>query len=609
MNNIERSFAEKARATSWNGVFDAEGNKAGWRGTRAQAPATTTAPAPSLGERATSIGRMVGRKVGKAGLTGREVGASSLIAPALVGAQGLAMDADGQRSAFYDSPDVGIGAKIRQGARDVAELGLPAAGGVVGGTAGAVAGPVGAVGGGVLGAGLGAGASRLIQTGLNAVDRATGGTGQSPLDDFKASRPAAPVPVKDGSEIIGPNDPRYAQLMATPHGGVVGQDELPSSKIDASIFKANPFQRAATPAAELARQSDNFNRFEAPINDALAERVKASGGSSFRDGAAQALFNAKQGLNGSGIKVTNENGTPTFTGDNRAGGGQLYRAADGSVTSDWSKTQAYADATQRNAADQTRLAELTRGAALSGDREAVARLTAGDQRLAGIAKEAETEKSLRDAVKGGSRNAALALADMEKRQSDAAYKQADISLRGSELAAKREDQGLARALQLATLNASRDAAVRAAEKDAREDAQSMAKEQRAHLEKISVGPDGKFDATTYQNNVGRAANLKPQPGQTDDQVMADKASYAGLVTNLDNGQWAIDRLFASPAGTDPEKWYANDGIRGGFVTDSGKHISNAQLRSLPTDQQRMFRELLLDRKSIPKKYRDQLKGE
>ena len=41
-----------------------------------------------------------------------------------------------------------------------------------------------------------------------------------------------------------------------------------------------------------------------------------------------------------------------------------YRAADGSVTNDWSKTQAYADAIQRNAKDQDRLAELTRGAAL-----------------------------------------------------------------------------------------------------------------------------------------------------------------------------------------------------------------------------------------------------
>lgn len=136
--------------------------------------------------------------------------------------------------------------------------------------------------------------------------------------------------------------------------------------------------------------------------------------SSFRDAAAQALFNTKQGLNGSGISVSDVNGTPTFTGDNWPGGGQLYRAADGGVTNDWSKTQQYADAIQRNTKDQDRSAEPACGAALSATRRPWPGLTAGDQRLAGIAAEAGTEKSLRDAVKRGSRNAAMALADMEK---------------------------------------------------------------------------------------------------------------------------------------------------------------------------------------------------
>lgn len=85
-------------------------------------------------------------------------------------------------------------------------------------------------------------------------------------------------------------------------------------------------------------------------------------------------------------------------------------------------------AIQRNAKDQDRLAELTRGAALSGDKEALARLTAGDSRLEGIAAEAGTEKSLRDAAKRGSRNAAMVLADMEKSKATQWMAQAKLQL-------------------------------------------------------------------------------------------------------------------------------------------------------------------------------------
>lgn len=144
--------------------------------------------------------------------------------------------------------------------------------------------------------------------------------------------------------------------------------------------------------------------------------------------------------------MSNVNGTPTFTGDNRAGGGQLYRAADGSVTNDWSKTQQYADAIQRNAKDQDRLAELTRGAALSGDKEALARLTAGDSRLEGIAAEADTEKSLRDAAKRGSRNAAVVLADMEKNKATQGMAKAELGLKRAAIVGAQEDRDLNRRL-------------------------------------------------------------------------------------------------------------------------------------------------------------------
>lgn len=595
---------------------------------------------PGLGERAMgayksavaspSMGDLAGK-----GLTGlKDVIASKPVQLAGSGARKLAkgvpvlagaVDAAGLADVVTDDRMTGADVAT-QASRLAGRWGAAGAGTSLGAKGGALAGaltgpaapvavPVlstlGALGGGIAGY---VGADKLMDAGAGetAPDMRSFGAVRRTLamkNPNATAADAAVSTVKDNSEVIGPNDPRYAQLMNTPHGGIVGQDELPSAKVAATTFKTNPFTRAATPEAELARQSANAQQFDAPINAALAERAKANGGSSFRDAAAQALFNAKQELNGSGIKVTNENGTPTFSGDNRAGGGQLYRAADGSVTSDWSKTQAYADAIQRNAKDQERLTELTRGAALSGDREAVARLTAGDQRLAGIAKEAETEKSLRDAVKGGSRNAALVLAEMEKAKAAGGLRQQELNIRQQELQGAREDRALNRQLREDGLRARIAENLRAAEKDERDNRQTQEQRQREVLKDVSVGPDGKLDPELYKLNRGRAANVKDDPNLTFDQNLANKESYAGLVTNLDNKQMWLDKLFASPAGTDPEKWYVNDGLRGGFVTDSGKHISNAELRSLSTDQQRMFRELLLDQKSIPKKYRDQLKGE
>ena len=372
----------------------------------------------------------------------------------------------------------------------------------------------------------------------------------------------------------------------------------PNPQVSAAPAAQTPdiFTRRADPEAELARQSQNFENLEGTVNADLAARVRANGGRpTFRDAAAQEIFNAKQELNGSGISVSNKNGTPTFTGDNRAGGGQLYRAADGSVTNDWSKTQAYADAIQRNAKDQDRLAELTRGAALSGDKEALARLTAGDQRLAGIAAEAFTEKSLRDAVKRGSRNAAMVLADMEKSKATQGMAQAELGLRRAAIVGAQEDRDLARQLRQDTLNARVAENQRAAAKDARETAQGRLDKLDKQLEQYATA-DGKVDGQKLARLRGLAANLQPSPGQSPEEFNKDVTSAVSLASKLDGMQAWYDRWFsqAGQGGTDVRQWKPNEGLgRGGFVTDQGDHISTMQYNSLTDDEKAIFNKLYL----------------
>lgn len=583
MSNIEGYFRDKAKAAT--GFFNADGTpargKPGYLGMDVTGPAPQpAAPQPGLAQRA---GRAAGVGLDKA----KGVGLGGAIGTAGVAAQGIAMDHDGVRSQFYDDPGVSGFDKLRQGARDVKTLMLPAATGIVGATGGSAAGPVGTIAGGVGGSVFGGAADSYIESGL----------GASALDAYRAriAKAGAVTPYKDNSEVIGPGDPRYQQLMDTPNGGIVGQDELPSAKVARTTFQSNPFARQAAPEVELARQAGNFNQFEAPINAALADRVKAAGGvSSFRDAAAQALFNAKQGLNGSGISVSDVNGTPTFTGDNRAGGGQLYRAADGSVTNDWSKTQQYADAIQRNTKDQDRLAELTRGAALSGDKEAVARLTAGDQRLAGIAADAGTEKGLRDAVKRGSRNAAMVLADMEKSKATLGMAQAELGLRRATLAGAQEDRDLNRQLRQDSLAARVAENKRAAAKDTRETAQARLTTLDKQLEQYAT-VDGKVDGQKLARLRGLAANLQPSPGQSPEGFNKDVTTLTSLASKLDDGQGWFDKLTsqAGLGGTDIRRWGVSAGLRGGFVTDQGDHISKTQYNSLTDDEKAAFNKFFL----------------
>jgi hypothetical protein len=540
-----------------------------------------------------SAGQAAGEKVGAAPGLGALAGAAI---PVGLEAASMHTADGGARSKFYDSPDVGGFTKARQAVRDVSQMTLPAAGGVVGTAAGGVVGAptgpgavVSALGGGALGMAAGHYLNRGVQSGLDAVDKMTGGTGQSPLEDFKASQQRV------GSGII---NPQVAEALAAAKASAKGSDVIETAK--QSTFggegNPNPFERAATPAAELARQSSNIDKYEGAINNGLAERVKASGGTSFSDGTAQALFNAKQQLNGSGISVAKgANGTPEFSGNNVSGqGGKLYTAADGSITNDWSKTKNYAEAIQRNKDDQTKLAELTKGAALAGDREAVARLTAGDARLEGIAKQAGTERDLREAVKGGSAKAAAALADMEKAQSAKGLASAELALRAEDIRGRAEDRDLNRAIRQDTVNANRISNGRAVAKDARDFEVNQNEKLDKQLEQYATF-DGKLDGQRLSHLRGLTANLKRSEGQTEEQFAADRSTLLNLDANLENGQAFYDKWFRKDggAGTDMRRWRTNPGLRGGFTTDQGEHMSTGQFRSLPADQQRMFRELLL----------------
>lgn len=623
MSNIESEFRAKAKTAT--GFFNADGTpargKPGYMGMEVTGQAPAQPQPAGIGERVKA-----GYKAAVSGPTVGELGSKALggVSDALTSkpvmaagrlARGMARGAPVVAGAVDVGGLADVATDDKMGASDVVEQtgrlagrwGSAGAGAGVGAKMGALAGAltgpaapvavpalsvVGGLGGGALGY---MGAEKLMDAGAgqSAPDMRSNGAVKNALGLGVRAAKAAAAPATP-LDIIGPGDPRYEQLMNTPHGGIVGQDELPSAQVPRTTFKANPFARQADPAAELGRQTENFNRFAAPINSALADRAKANGGSSFRDSAAQALFNAKQGLNGSGISVSNVNGTPTFTGDNRADGGQLYRAADGSVTNDWSKTQAYADAIQRNAKDQDRLAELTRGAALSGDKEALARLTAGDSRLEGIAAEAGTEKSLRDAVKRGSRNAAMVLADMEKSKATQGMAQAELGLKRAALVGAQEDRDLNRQLRQDTLNARVAENQRAAAKDARESAQSRMTTLDKQLEQYAT-VDGKVDGQKLARLRGLAANLQPSPGQSPEEFNKDVTTLTSLASKLDDGQAWYDKLTsqAGLGGTDMRQWKQNTGLRGGFVTDQGDHISTTQYNSLTDDEKAAFKKFFL----------------
>ena len=576
MDNIQRDFRAKANMST--GFYNPDGSRSRAFGFKPD-PAPAPAPAPPMpAAEGPGLARRAGQLTGKAVQSAKGIGLGGAIGAVGVGAQGLAMDADGMRSQFYDDPNVSGFDKVRQGVRDVKTLAFPAATGIVGAAAGTAAGPAGTVGGGLIGAGIGKYTDDAIE----------GTLGESALDQYKAGRKGAwgVGPYKDNSEVIGPNDPRYEQLMNTPHGGIVGQDELPSAQITRSTFKDTPFTRKADPEAELARQQGNNERFAPAVNAALAQRVTASGGSSFRDAAAQGLFNMKQQAEGTGIKVTNEGGTPTFSNDPTQR--KLYRAADGSVTDDWSKTKDYADQIQRNTQDQSRLAELTRGAALSGDKEAVARLTAGDGRLQAIAADAATERDLRQAVRGGSAKAAQVLATMELSRATAANQQADLGLRRAALVGAQEDRDLNRQLRQDAL-AERVASNRlSAQRDQREQALKGVETLDKQLEQYAT-VDGKLDGEKLSRIRGLAANLQKTPGQTDESYRKDVTTLVSLAGKLDEGQSWYDKALsqAGNGGTDLRSWGKNQGWRGGLVTDQGDHFSARQWNALSDDEKRV----------------------
>jgi len=470
-----------------------------------------------------------------------------------------------------------------------------------------------------------AGRGFITGTGTSVANGATNGrpvtqlsrmfNGRSAIDNIRASNygeTSAPNPftvVGNTAKSLMNPDP----VGVTPSAKAVAPTSTPvATEPAAQQPTLSPWNRSDDLATEAKRQFTNATPIQDGGNGLLAQaeaglsRARgqyAQGGEggarAFRDPAVQAAFNARNMLEGTGIAVnTTKDGRTEFSGDNRAGGGKLYRAADGSVTNDWSKTQQYADALQRNAKDQDRLAELTRSAALSGDKEAVARLTHGDQRLAGIAAEAATEaatgKSLRDAVKGGSRYAAMVLADMEKSKATQAYQNVDLGLKRAALVGAQEDRDLNRQLRQDSLNAKVAENQRAAAKDTRETAQARMTTLDKQLEQYAT-VDGKLDGQKVGRLRGLAANLQPSPGQSPEEFNKDVTTHVGLASKLDGMQAFYDRWFsqAGQGGTDLRQWKPNDSIRGGFVTDQGDHISTGQYNSLTDDEKALFKKLYL----------------
>lgn len=560
-------------------------------------PFATAEPAAqsSLAQRA---GRLAGG-IGRPSLGG-------LIGAGGVALQGVAMDADDMRSDFYDDPEVSGFDKLGQGLRDVKTLALPAATGIVGAAAATPTGPVGTVAGGLGGAVMGGATDRYIESAL----------GESALDRYRVNRSIegsrnygkphtqAPLSAPNGmvSAVVKPGDANYEKMMATKHGGIVDINGVIQAAKDSTFDpNANPFTRRATPEAEIARQGENMKQgglWEA-TNNAFKERRAAapSGTAAFGDDGTRELFNAKQNLEGTGITASKQaNGVIEFSGngDNPNGMRKLYRAADGSITDDWSKTKAYGDQIQRNAKDQDRLTELTRGAALSGDREAVQRLTAGDGRLQAIAQQAGTERDLRQAVRGGSAKAAQVLATMANAGADSTFKAQELDLRRAAIVGAQEDRDLDRTLRRDALAEKVATANRSAAKDAREVNQGHMSTLDKQLEQYAT-VDGKLDGNRLGRLRGLAANLKPGDGQSPEEFNKDVTTLVGMASKLDDGQAWYDKLIsqAGLGGTDLRMWKPNSGLRGGFVTDQGDHISTSQYNKLTDDEKAFFKSKFL----------------
>ena len=613
MSNIDSDFRTKAAAST--GIYHPDGRRVDWGG--ASRASINTPPPEGMSQRAAGTIRNLGEGA-KSALGDLRAGANAMFS-----GQATPPDWKGIGKSVVGKAKAGLGKALSNfntienaiGAGDDLAMIAAAPNADMIEKFGAGAEALGNVAVGGLVDRFNAGRGFITGTGTSVANGAMNGrpvtqlsrmfNGRSAIDNIRASNygeTSAPNPftvVGNTAKSLMNPDP----VGVTPSAKAVAPTSTPVAtepEPAAQQPTLSPWNRSDDLATEAKRQFTNATpiqdggngllaRAEAGLSRARGQYAQGGegGARAFRDPAVQAAFNARNMLEGTGIAVnTTKDGRTEFSGDNRAGGGQLYRAADGSVTNDWSKTQQYADAIQRNAKDQDRLAELTRGAALSGDKEALARLTHGDQRLAGIAAEAATEKSLRDAVKGGSRNAAMVLADMEKSKATQAYQNVDLGLKRAALVSAQEDRDLNRQLRQDSLNAKVAENKRAAEKDARDNAQALEEKEYIRLKDIST-VDGKTNPTLLSANQGVAS----QYGNTGDPALdlRDKLVQARLQSNLAGGQAFYDRMFSSPVGTEVQPWHVNEGFgRGGFKTEDGKHMSEGQIRSLPIDEQQAF---------------------
>lgn len=547
--------------------------------------------ASRLGKGAVEAGKSVANSLPGRGATALAKG-SMRAAPWVAAASDAASLADVATDPNKTKLDVGAELAGDAGRWAAAGLGAKAGAGV-----GALTGPFAPAAVPVLGLAGGA----LGYFGADKLMKAFGGERPSDTSNGVVNQMLAGTPL---GRAATPDGVTQAAPVATKGGAPVAQSAALSSdmqRVKDSTFDPNnnPFVRRANPEAELARQQANANGLGAAVDAAFhAQRGKFSNGAkAFADDSTRALFNTNQTLQGTGIQANKQaNGVTEFSGNNVGGmGGKLYRAADGSVTSDWSKTKEYADQIQRNAKDQDRLAELTRGAAMSGDKESVARLTAGDGRLQAIAEKAATERDLRQAVKGGSAKAAQVLAAMENTGTDNALKVQDLELRRAAMAGAQEDRDLDRALRRDALTEKVATANRTAMKDAREVTQSRMTALDKQLEQYAT-VDGKLDGQRLSRLRGLAANLKPGEGQSPEEFNKDVTTLVSLASKLDDGQAWYDKLVsqAGLGGTDLRKWKANPNRwRGGFTTDQGDHISTSQYNKLTDDEKAFFKSKFL----------------
>lgn len=462
--------------------------------------------------------------------------------------------------------------------------------------------------------GLGAGAAdaymdhRPITAAGRQLTKLFGGTGETALDKIHQSvgnegplsAPRVLYKTAQGMtnpDPVAPSKPA-APVAQTPEQAAAAQAAAKAAEAEAAqtaLTLRDPGLRAGTPEEEFARQQSNMGRGGpgAAVDRLLSDQLTKSKGLRGANDEVVNLYNRRNELAGNGIQATRQaNGNLEFSGN----GGTLYMGADGKPTDDWSKTKAYADAIDRNKADQAKLASLAQAAGLRGDKEAVYRLGIGDGNLAKIGQDSLAHGQLmRDGESGDMKAQELLTrraekqADLQARREENASNR-DVTIRGQNIQA--QHYNLQAQQQAAELERQRVAAQTAAA-NRKEDIGIKQDDKIQETLKDYAKVNGQYDPEKHKAMNGLInANFKRREGESPDEFTARVIPHLQLRDALEGARWWTD--FATPGGYSDRSYWSKGagglgGLAGSYKNDStGQWVTQHRINSLSKDQQDAF---------------------